>query len=52
MPGKNSSYDDLALDTFQLEKVQVENDPTLLAATCSSNVGCCSTSGTPIGEDA
>ncbi|MFB0627086.1 hypothetical protein [Streptomyces sp. AB3(2024)] len=52
MPGKNSSYDDLTLENFQMEQVRMENDPTLLAATCSSNVGCCSTSGTPVGEDA
>ncbi|MEU0629296.1 hypothetical protein [Streptomyces sp. NPDC005989] len=47
-----TDYDDLTIETFQLEQVRMENDPTMLAATCSSNVGCCSTSGTPVGEEA
>ncbi|GHB07329.1 hypothetical protein ACIQRS_25560 [Streptomyces termitum] len=49
---KNNEFADLTIETFSLEPVQKENDPTMLAATCSSNVGCCSTSGTPVGEEA
>ncbi|WP_424216099.1 hypothetical protein ACN20G_28550 (plasmid) [Streptomyces sp. BI20] len=51
--GANSDFSDLPAETFQIELVTAENDPTLLAWVCTGSTNsCCSTGGTPAGEDA
>ncbi|MEV7723600.1 hypothetical protein AB0P15_02565 [Streptomyces sp. NPDC087917] len=51
--GANNDFADLSAETFQVEIVGAENDPTLLAWSCTGSTNsCCSTSGTPVGEGA
>lgn len=51
--GTKTDFSDLAAETFQIEEVRNQDDPARVAAGCvgeSAGSGCCTTSGTPIGE--